>query len=422
MARLDSTNLQDGGFMSNSRLLSLRIAGCLLAILLIRVPMAGAQSLGAGGPLFPPAHIPTNATRPGRKALTNYLPGHQRATSSAATVAHDSPVLGEMHSTAMVDEGLAPIPMQGEAMLGGPVGPGDYYGGGGCADGACGGDACSCGVDGCGGCYGGLWGILCNIDRRKEFYSGVSAFSSPVNRGGTGSFGFEGGLNVGSPLFGGWRGLGWQAGAGGTLSSFNGAEFTEDTRNQLFLTAGIFRRVDWGLQWGFVVDYLHEDWYATAELSQVRGEVAWVVPEGLEYGFMFAAGEEDPEVVTGLLQNGTAIPEEFTESWRVNDLYAFYFRRTFCNNAQGRLFAGWSGDSDGLLGADVSIPLDDNWALRSGFTYLIPEEGPLDGGNEEEAWNVSLQLVWYPHCGAMTKDYYRPLFNVANNGSMIIDR
>lgn len=413
--------------MTDSRLRWQQLAGLLL-VSALACAEASAQAIGSG---VMHRQVAAGSMHTARRAPGDYVPRHQRNEQGVAPAMYQPPVpsrvpaMGQMHvAPGLAPEGLAPIPMDG-AMLGGD--PHMAHVDGGCADGSCGGmsgmdGGCdNCGVDACGGCCGGLWGLLSGALERSEYYSGVSAFSSPVNRGGTGSFGFEGGLNLAAPLFGGFGGLGYQAGVGGTISNFNGAGFTNDDRHQIFATAGIFRRVDWGLQTGFVVDYLKDEWYANAEFAQVRGEVAWMVPEGLEYGFMFAAGDEFEEV-NGTIEASTAIPRAISESWRVNDLYAFYFRKTFCNAAQGRMFAGWSGDSDGVMGADVFLPLDDNWAVRTGFTYLIPEEGPLDGGHDEEAWNVSLQLVWFPHCGAMNKDYYRPLFNVANNGSMILDR
>jgi len=395
--------------MSDSRPNLLRIAGCLLAALFCTTNVQ-AQAIGSGLLGSPPQERPAARQRMRRQAPQDYVPRHERMGNNGPRASFASQSIGRMHSVEFENEGLAPVPMEGETII--EDYSGDYAGGG----------DCQCGVEDCNGCCSGIWGLIGGARRRGEYYSGFSSFSSPVNRGGAGSFGYEGGFNLGSPLLGGLYGLGWQAGVGGTLTNFNGADFTRDDRHQFFATGGFFRRVDWGLQGGVVIDYLKDEWYANADFTQVRGELGWVVPEGREYGFMFAAGDEG-DLVTGTLQNGTALPTDIEENWRVNDLYALYFRRTFCNNAHGRIFGGWSGDSDGLLGADLLLPLDDSWALRTGFTYLIPEEGPLDGGHEEEAWNLSILLVWYPHCTARCgQDYYRPLFNVANNSTMILDR
>jgi len=66
-----------------------------------------------------------------------------------------------------------------------------------------------------------------------------------------------------------------------------------------------------------------------------------------------------------------------------------------------------------------------DWALQGGFAYLIPEEetGQVGRGHAEESWNIAVSLVWYPGArSAMGTDYYRPLFNVANNGSFMVGR
>jgi hypothetical protein len=75
-----------------------------------------------------------------------------------------------------------------------------------------------------------------------------------------------------------------------------------------------------------------------------------------------------------------------------------------------------------LVGADFNVPISQNWAVRSDFSYLIPTEGRQQNGNIDESWNLSIGLVWYPGCrGARSKDYHRPLFNVANNGSFFVE-
>ncbi len=387
--------------MSQSRLLSL--SGCLLAIVAC-VSDAGAQ----GGPHRGAA----------RSVPAGYVPKHQRVEHEAAHLGAEA--LGNVHRVQYENEGLAPVPMGG-AVAGPQMEMHDdgmewqhEHGGDACGPDGC---ECDCGVPGCRGCGLRIYGGMVN---RTEYYSGVSSFSSSVNRGGTGSFGFEGGLNMGTPLFGGWRGLGFQLGAGATSSNFNGANFTRDDRGQVFVTMGLFRRVDWGLQGGLVVDHLHDEWYGNVDLSQVRGEFSWMFPEGTEAGIWFAASNDD-DIVEGQLQAGTNLPTTIRETWQINDLCAFFIRQQLCDG-EARLFAGCTGTNDGLLGGDITLPVNHAWSLRSGFTYVLPEEGPLSNGHAREAWNASVLLVWQPCGRGCGKDYYRPLFNVANNGSMIVER
>jgi hypothetical protein len=277
--------------------------------------------------------------------------------------------------------------------------------------------------DGCGGCSHRGCLIPCPslCCDSLEFFAGAHGFTGPINRGETGSFGFNEGVNWGAPLPCLFCGeLGMQLGIRATHSNFSGASFTESERNQVFVTGGIFRRVDYGFQGGVVVDYLSEDWYLDSELVQLRGELSWVYPCRHEIGFWFTAHLEDEETVSSPI--GTSV---LTEELAVTDLYAFFYRYRVDNvpNASGRLFAGFTGESDGLVGADILVPVNDCWSVQSGFAYLVPEEGSDADGHVEESWNFGLSLVWRPggNAGA-NAGYYRPLFDVAHNGNFMVDR
>lgn len=399
--------------MSDSRQM-LRLLVGVLAVLLGTTP-AWAQAVRSG----------MNHPNPMRQGVVpaQFVPQHERAGQHTFT----DEFLGTTARVRPAGNSLAPIAMPeelpaGETVVeGGPI-VGEMIMEEGDMMPHEMGDACECGGAGCGLCQQGIWAVLCEARQRTEWFYGATGFTGPVNRGSSGSFGFEGGFNTGSPLFGGWRGLGVQGGVGGTVTNFNGSDITHDQRNQVFVTLGLFRRVDWGLQGGVVVDHVHDDWYANVDLSQLRGEFSWVVPQGSELGFLFAASNDD-DIVDGVLQTGTALPTTIRETWTVNDYYAIFLRHTFCEGGYVKAFAGWTGSSDGILGAEGYVPLNDNWSLRHSYTYIIPQEGPIDGGHEQECWNLSMQLVWQP-CGRSQcgKDYYRPLFNVANNGTMFIQR
>jgi hypothetical protein len=214
-----------------------------------------------------------------------------------------------------------------------------------------------------------------------------------------------------------------QFGMRATHSNFSGAESTGDERSQIFVTGGVFRRVDWGFQGGVVVDFLREDWYLEADLVQLRGELSWVYPCRHEIGFWFSTNTQQDTVESRLTEGTTIITT--TEELTPTDLYAFFYRHRIDENgtASGRVFAGFTGESDGLIGADLNVPLNDCWAVQSGFTYLIPEESSGSGGHIEESWNFALGLAWRPGGGFMCgRNYYRPLFDVASNGTFMVDR
>ena len=148
---------------------------------------------------------------------------------------------------------------------------GGQFGSEGCSSGACGDGACAdgqCGDMPAEGWVGGS--CLMYLAERGEYFTGAQSFSGPANRGGPGSFGFQHGFNIGSPGPLGVAGIGMQAGMSATISNLNGADFTRDDRLQIFATLGIFRRVDWGFQWGLAVDLLHDDWYYQTNLHQLQ--------------------------------------------------------------------------------------------------------------------------------------------------------
>ncbi|MCU0960496.1 MAG: hypothetical protein MUF48_10375 [Pirellulaceae bacterium] len=284
----------------------------------------------------------------------------------------------------------------------------------------CGSVAAACG--GCGACTGCL--IPCPIVAfdNIELFAGTQSFSGPLNRGETGSFGFHYGVNWGLPVpCMPNQPFGFQIGYRGVSANYSGASFSEDSRSQTFLTGGLFRRVDWGLQGGVVVDVLSDEWYYDdLSLTQLRGELSWVFPACHELGVLFTAGSKTSEVASSRLVNGQRVT--LIEEYEATDLLAGFYRRRFeaLGNGYGRAFAGFTGNSGGLVGADFSLPLTENWELRTGFAYLIPQDGNNRVAYREEAWNVALTMVWYPgQRKAVGNDYFRPLFDVADNGIFI---
>lgn len=339
-----------------------------------------------------------------RHATPSYVPRHEMVSGMTmeSSVMHTQP---HVPAEFMVE----PMPMNGEIIesdCGAPVGD----------------DCTSCG--GCGTCNGCLIPCPTLTLNNFEFFAGANGFTGPPNNGETGSFGFYYGLNWAAPVpCVPHQAIGVQLGARGTSSNYSGAAFTDATRDQVFVTAGLFRRVDWGFQGGLVVDYLHDDWYYKASLMQLRGEMSWVYPQCHELGFWFTASTRSTTVEQELLNGIDLDINDVT--YEPIDLFAFFYRRRFEHmcGGYGRFYAGFSSRSDGLIGADFKVPLTDSWALESGFTYLIPKDGDQRIAHRNEAWNVAVGLVWYPGLRKATgNDYFRPLFNVADNGSFMLNR
>lgn len=279
-------------------------------------------------------------------------------------------------------------------------------GGGSCAAGGCATGSCALGAaGGCGQCWacglGGCW---------LDVFGGVQGFTGPINRGSSGSFGFHEGVNFGRPLCGGLAG---QVGVRITHSNLSGSALVNDTRNQVFVTAGLFHRSYEGLQCGVAFDYLSDDWYAHLDLTQLRGEMSYSFCGRGDLGFAFRQS-----LSTDTIQRGVRM-----ETYESTDVYSVFYRRRLqpCQLAEGRIYAGLTGVGDGLIGADIVLPITPSVSLDSGFTYLIPEEPADNGGTLNESWNVYVSLVFRPGCGS-SLGCYRPLMRVADNGSFLVDR
>lgn len=390
-----------------------------------------------------PGQVTSRTMNPARPvaSATPYHSGHPSYSNYSRFAARNSVLTqGDVPQARLAvpqpepDFGMPPTAsdaIQGEMLLQGDAWS---YGGGcggemGCG-GGCGG-TCGMGWDGCGGACGDSCGSCClypcplfSLDT-LQLFAGVHGFTGPANRGGTGSFGFHEGANWGGPMPCFPELLSVQFGVRATQSNFEGSNATSESRNQIFLTGGIFRRVDWGVQGGVVVDYLSDQWYYNTDLAQLRGEVSWVFPCQHELGFWFSAGLSSSQSLSVFDRPAQA---QATERWEPTDLYAFFYRHRFdeCVLTEGRFYAGFTGESDGFLGADLNMPLNDSLAVSSGFAYLVPHESTGAGPNAahvQESWNLGITLTWYPGCsGSRGRNYCRPLFGVADNGSFMVDR
>ena len=297
-------------------------------------------------------------------------------------------------------------------------------------------DACSCGecYDGCsiGGCgHGGYCGLGCAWGswlhrhfwwtRNLSLFAGVHGFKGPADQGRNGNFGFHEGLNWGAPL-GDPFGLGYQLGVQAVHSNFSGDQaedslFRDADRNQVFFTGGIFRRrLCGGLQWGVVFDLLHDNYHGSANLRQIRNETSYVF--GCRtIGFSGAYGVGDDTFTY------EGVETYLTQPFGPTDTYTLFYRRHFSGGGQGRVCAGVSGNGDALIGAECTVPLGTSWALENSFLYLIPKDGQCEGGQQDETWSVSMQLVWYPgrEAACVLSNPFHPLFNVADNSQFLID-
>ena len=246
---------------------------------------------------------------PNRVAPKNYTPQHLRTAQ-----VYDGQIVGggaPIASPPVVQmPGSVPTPVGGSNAscscgvngCGGSCGNvysgvvGDVAGlddcGSGCGIGGCGTNGLLCGrcyscgpldvpCEQRGGCPPGTWencwiNGIGQILYEGDYFVGAHAFKGPAfsvpeiaDPIHDCNFGLNAGFNLGIPLCRLTCGLfSGSFGLRTVQSSFNGSSITPDTRDQLFMTAGLYRRVDYGLQAGVAFDWLHEEWFTEFDVAQ----------------------------------------------------------------------------------------------------------------------------------------------------------
>ena len=258
--------------------------------------------------------------------------------------------------------------------------------------------------------------------------AGITAFQNQSNFGLLGNYGTNEYVNWAMPFWNAF-GLGWQIGARGVQTNFQQPTISDglgklrgNSRDQVFVTTGFFTRAfeGRGLQGGAVYDYLSDSYFENVDVAQIRGELSYVWGYH-ELGFWGAFNSTE--------QKGSFSPAGRSPGMASTvDLYTAFYRLHFGDANEVRIWGGASGNAQGVVGSTVRAPMSRSLALEGTFTYLLPDKSQtvqLDPTTSvtfaPSAWNLSANLVWYPAGRARRglASPYRPLFDVADNGSMI---
>jgi hypothetical protein len=282
--------------------------------------------------------------------------------------------------------------------------------------------------DECGASYCEILRCLCACLKKSYLYSpsmwrnfgaitGVQGFKGPADLGVNGNFGFNKSINWATPFWNA-HGIGHQLGATVMFSDFEGSNGPlGSSRTQFFLTTGLFRRpkYDQGFQGGAVLDYLHDNFYVTMELLQIRAEMSYLW-DCNEIGFWGAFHLNNDSSTVNSVANLTQI------SWAANNQYNLFYRRNFGNGLNYRMWVGLTDYADVLFGGDCTAQISQRWSLMTSSNYLLPTS-TYNGlpKNTTESFNLGINLVWYPFAPKCDPcpNRYRPLFGVADNGTMM---
>jgi hypothetical protein len=244
-------------------------------------------------------------------------------------------------------------------------------------------------------------------------FDNVSLFSE--------STAFKTGLSGGRGSLGLSEGINWSAAVtpqGAVTAQYGvravqGDLFNSPTRNQLFMTAGLFKRFNFAsVQGGVAVDWLRDHTqYGTINLRQMRCELSTRALGSLECGFIggFNVFQDRPAI-------GYGGSREIVD---VHDYYLLFIRKHLGNGGQMELRCGSTARGDFTMSALGEAAITDRLAVNGGITMLAPSGGQRMDGNHREIWSLSLGVVLYFRGGAVFRQMnsYRPMFDVAGNNS-----
>ncbi len=250
--------------------------------------------------------------------------------------------------------------------------------------------------------------------------------------------GVHAGANFGTRLgeFSDLTGIGMQA--GGTVGVYNwsGTDYrltgNNEAQVQGFITYGLFRKATEQAPWSatLVQDWMLNDNFGVfaqnPALSQLRAQVGYATSACNEFGVWGAwRVTDDTHNIFGVGPT----------TWRpLNQINAYWHHKWSRGGGdtwlaiglpeQTRLADGGSL-GDYIANALANLPLNDRVALYASVTYMHPSASAGPQGSEENAWNFTVGLAFYPGANARSSTVagqcWAPQLPVASNGSFLVD-
>jgi hypothetical protein len=250
--------------------------------------------------------------------------------------------------------------------------------------------------------------------------------------------GMSTGLNAGTRLgaFSDWTGIGFQLGGSIGVYNWNGTDYrlldNDEATTQGFVTYGLFRKPNERSPWSGAVVH---DWMLTSNfgifaesptMAQWRGQVGYACSPRNELGIWGTwRGQGDSRVVSGFGPTTWRPVQQLSAYWHYKygpggpDTCLWY-------GLPERERLGQRGSlGDYIAGASANCPLTDGMMLYTLVTYMHPSAAPGPPGSNEEAWNFTVGVAFFPRCNARTSTLggacWMPSLPVANNGYFLVD-
>ncbi len=257
-----------------------------------------------------------------------------------------------------------------------------------------------------------------------SFFIGIDGTKQPQEFGVNAHVGGQGSVNWGVPLLADY-GIGAQVGTGITATS-NAVRVYEllgesTGRRQNYTTVGLFQRCENGFAWGFVHDFLAQDYYDEFALGQWRLRSSYRIGVNHEFGataMLPSFGD------SGVFGASTAVELQPITQGHI------YWRQFWETGAQTTTWLGMAEghgednavtgfspakDEQFLFGADVLMPLTNRLAIFGETNMIMPTDtGTVD---------AFLGIQWYPRGGSSSarRRPFSPLMTLASPVSFAVD-
>ena len=263
--------------------------------------------------------------------------------------------------------------------------------------------------------------ILCsNLWENLTVGFGGAGFKSPLDTQNGAAFGFTESLNWASPSSSRFP-VRLQAGVRAVQAYPSGWDdfgvWRRKGREQYFGTIGVFKRNLHcsPLNFGVAYDVMSDNYHDKYRLEQLRAELSYGSPFGVEFGYRGAFGLRNDSLRWHHQRNDVRVGVQ------VVDYHTLFVKKYFANGGEGSLAGGATEYGDAMFRAEYGIPLSNEWGLKNSLSYMIPRGGRSPASPSRESWDVSLQLVYQPQGGMLAGfcNPFRSFFDVADNGTLV---
>jgi hypothetical protein len=230
-------------------------------------------------------------------------------------------------------------------------------------------------------------------------------------------------------------GIGFQAGGSVGVYDWSGTNYraqnSDQAETQGFFTYGLFRRAtaEHPLSAALVNDWMFNQNFgvlaADPTLTQLRGQVAYAVSASDELGLWGTCKVNESVRPVPIFGEATYAPV---------DLLSAFWHRHWLFGGDTWVYVGMPEHTrlthDGSLGAyyvnaSANLPLSHRAAIYTSVMYMAPSSRPGATGSNDEAWNFTVGLAFYPrrnaYCSTVYGRQWMPLMPVASNGSFLVD-